>query len=242
MISEIRIAELLAPFLDQTSARALCTRDLIYISTYIDILLRWNTRISLTAIRDPVEIITRHFGESLFAARVLFPEKSHCAPRMGDADLRVDGPASLAPRRITVADLGSGAGFPGIPIKLWVPLVDLTLVESNQKKVAFLREVVRALTLTNVNVYPGRAERLAVSISNPQDPAHGFEIVTLRAVEHFAKVLPTALSLAVVQARLALMIGRSQLGEALAITSVRWNSPLEIPLSNSRLLLIGTKL
>ncbi len=88
-----RIAELLEPFL--TVAPAACHSEharsageepaslspaqLQDISTYIDLLLRWNARINLTAIRDPEEIVTRHFGESLFAARCLFPAASSVA-------------------------------------------------------------------------------------------------------------------------------------------------------------------
>ena len=70
-----RIAELLHPFLQDANDRRPTTNDALYksISTYIDLLLRWNARINLTAIRDPEEIVTRHFGESLFAARHLFP-------------------------------------------------------------------------------------------------------------------------------------------------------------------------
>src|SRR5271154_4218188 len=86
------------------------------ISTYIDLLLRWNARINLTSVRDPEQIVTRHFGESLFAARIL-----------RDAGV-------LAGANQTLADLGSGAGFPGIPIKLLAPDLDLTLIESQNKK------------------------------------------------------------------------------------------------------------
>src|SRR6266851_4843730 len=67
-----RIAALLEPFLEPT----LPPSQLDQISTYIDLLLRWNARINLTAIRDPDEIVTRHFGESFFLARHLFPEPS----------------------------------------------------------------------------------------------------------------------------------------------------------------------
>src|ERR1700693_1531905 len=80
------------------------------ISTYIDILLRWNARINLTAVRDPEAIVTRHFGESLFAARHLFP-KSSSVPSL----------SSVVKAFESIADIGSGAGFPGLPIKLWAP-------------------------------------------------------------------------------------------------------------------------
>src|SRR6202044_2663221 len=81
-----------------------------------------------------------------------------------------------------VADIGSGAGFPGVPIKLWAPNIALTLIESNHKKATFLREVARSLTLTNVNILNVRAEEVA----------QRFDLVTLRAVERFADTLPDA--------------------------------------------------
>src|SRR5665811_2599333 len=93
-----RIAELLAPF---TGGETLPPRLLEALLRYLDLLLRWNARVNLTAVRDPETIVTRHFGESLFAARVL---------------LRGDREAA-APA--TLADVGSGAGFPGIPMKLF---------------------------------------------------------------------------------------------------------------------------
>ena len=127
------------------------------ISTYIDILLHWNARINLTAIRNQEEI-TRHFGESLFAASHLFPpypvSSSVPVPVVKDVD------SAFARPEARLADLGSGAGFPGIPIKLWAPNVVLTLIESNQKKATFLREVARALTLTDINIQTVCAETL----------------------------------------------------------------------------------
>src|SRR5258708_27207150 len=112
-----RIAELLQPFLSPTPVPAdseldrtlskesefLSTKQLDHISTYIDILRQWNARINLTAVRDPEEIVTRHFVESLFAARCLRLTTSH-----------------IETEPIRLADLGSGAGFPRIPIKLWM--------------------------------------------------------------------------------------------------------------------------
>src|SRR5271156_3262723 len=182
-----RIADRLNPFLEQS----LSEFQLHQISTYIDLLLRWNARINLTAIRNEEEIVTRHFGESLFAARHLFPEGQD---REGHGFSRADkmrqkGTGALAPEGSAgarVADLGSGAGFPGIPIKLWAPNLTLTLIESNQKKATFLREVARALTLTDVNIQNARAETL---------PPSTFDVLTLRAVERPAKTLPVAATL-----------------------------------------------
>src|SRR4051795_12349591 len=97
-----RIAELLVPFLGPAP---LADSELSSIRTYIDLLLKWNAKLNLTAIRDPEEIVTRHFGESLFAARHL-----------------LDSSASSS-----AIDVGSGAGFPGLPLQIWAPGLKLTL-------------------------------------------------------------------------------------------------------------------
>jgi 16S rRNA (guanine527-N7)-methyltransferase len=271
-----RIAELLQPFLSATQnschseepnheeSAVLSPTRLQHISTYIDLLLRWNARINLTAIRDPEEIVTRHFGESLFAARHLFPEEARLGYRgLGYRErealqgrVRHTEETGAAPEVITAADLGSGAGFPGIPIKLWAPHLALTLIESNHKKSAFLGEVVRSLALINVNIFPGRAEQLLPqhAVSDPAGNAPsprtgidqqsldraGFDLVTLRAVERFASILPVAASLVSPGGRLALLIGTSQLVETQAsLPTLAWDPPLPIPQSQSRTLMIA---
>jgi len=239
-----RIAELLKPFLSRPTdashfarSRSECDGgveepavllppQLQDISTYIDILQRWNSRINLTAIRDEEEIVTRHFGESLFAARHLFPN----TPHVGTAALGCPAERSSA---IRVADLGSGAGFPGLPIKLWAPEISLTLIESNQKKASFLREVVRVLTLTNVDIQNIRAEDLSGTQT--------FDAVTLRAVEHFNSALPLAASLLTPTGRLALLIGSSQEDQACStLRDFSWQ-PIPVPKSKSRVLLMGER-
>ena len=212
-----RIAELLQPFLGSPDEGRLTANGLSNISTYIDLLLRWNARVNLTAIRQPEEIVTRHFGESLFAARHLFPSAT---PEQSSVPIRL-------------IDIGSGAGFPGLPIKIWVPHLDLTQIESNQKKATFLREVARTLTLMNVNVFPGRARDF-------QDPPA--QLVTLRAVERFESALPTAADLVAPHGRLALLITKSQLARAHDVTpTFTWHAPLQIPLSSSRILAVGVR-
>jgi 16S rRNA (guanine527-N7)-methyltransferase len=214
-----------APSVSKEEPTALSPIQLHHISTYIDILVHWNARINLTAIRDPEDIVTRHFGESFFAARHLFPGgraalKSRVA---GQEEMR-----ALAPEALTVADLGSGAGFPGLPIKLWAEHISLTLIESNHKKAAFLREVARALTLTDVDIQNTRAE----SVSG------AFDVVTLRAVEHFAAILPTAAALVAPSGRLALLISAAQQAQAReALPHLSWSTPTPIPHSRSRILL-----
>ena len=165
-VETARIADLLQPFLATPAGKTavLSVAQLNSISTYIDLLLRWNARINLTSVRQPEAIVTRHFGESLFAAQHLFPKPGQA---------------------ISLIDIGSGAGFPGVPIKLWAPQIHLTLIESNHKKVAFLRQLARTLTLTDINVFPGRAETYA-------GPSAG--VVTLRAVERFSQHSPPPLA------------------------------------------------
>lgn len=129
------------------------------LSEYLDLLFRWNTRTNLTAIRTPEEMVRRHFGESLFAAA-----------HLGNPD--------------TLLDLGSGAGFPGLPIALARPEIAVTLAESQNKKSTFLRETVRTLGIKNVEVWAGRAEALPAG--------RQFHTVTLRAVDDMTAALATA--------------------------------------------------
>jgi len=234
-----RIAELLQPFLngaippgnchsEQSEESAVLSHtQLQNISIYIDLLLRWNARINLTSIRRPEEIVTRHFGESFFAARHLFPART----TWGQPPSAVQAEQGSAPTRLI--DVGSGAGFPGLPIKVWATHIHLTLIESNQKKATFLREVARKLTLTNINVFPGRAE------AYPNPPA---DVVTLRAVERFDTTLPIAARLVACGGRLALLIGQAQLARTHELApDFTWLRPLNIPLSSSRLLIIGVR-
>jgi 16S rRNA (guanine527-N7)-methyltransferase len=228
-----RIAALLEPFLDQSLQES----QLHQISIYIDLLQRWNARINLTAIRDEEEIVTRHFGESLFMARHLFPEVtsgSVSIPRLegGPSKLRLGG-------NVRVLDIGSGAGFPGLPLKIWAPNIHLTMIESNHKKAVFLREVTRALTLTNINVITERAEILSQRVGK-DFPA--FDIVTLRAVEHFETILPRAATFLAPQASLAVLIGTAQVPELTSLTPLKWAPPINVPRSLQRVMSIGVSL
>ena len=206
-LPEDRIAELLVPFLEGS---ALSNAQLESLHAYLDLLLKWNSKINLTAVRNPEEIVPRHFGESLFVARQLFPR----------------------PIAESVIDVGSGAGFPGLPLRIWNDAADLTLIESSQKKAVFLREVVRTLGLDRVSIETARAEKAAVRA----------ELVTLRAVERFDQILQTAHGLLKPSGRLALLIGESQVKIAQsALPDLDWQSPVSIPLSQNRTLLIGAR-
>jgi 16S rRNA (guanine527-N7)-methyltransferase len=234
-MDDARIAELLAPFLNAgfkarhragaAEPTGLSPVQLRCISMYIDLLLGWNARVNLTAVREPEELVTRHFGESIFAARHIFRAAS---PGM-DAVEAGSSPV-VTPH---VIDVGSGAGFPGVPIKIWAPHVNLTLIESNQKKATFLREVVRKLELGDVEVFAGRAEAY---------PGPKGQAVTLRAVERFESILPVAAGLVGSDGRLAMLIGESQLkGLFELLPDMKWSEPVRLPLSSNRSMIIGRK-
>ena len=225
-----RIAELLEPFLSSGSeSPALSVNQVQSISIYVDLLMRWNARMNLTSVREPEEIVTRHFGESLFAARHLFPNQ-----------LRMKSDVATEP---AVVDLGSGAGFPGLPIRIWAPHIHLTLVESNQKKAIFLREVKRRLALANVDIFAGRANDFGKSDSGTNTPLEDrADIVTLRAVERFDSILPAAANLVASGGRLALLVSETQLERVRELASgLRWPEPIKIPCSTRRVLIIGRK-
>ncbi len=213
-MDETRIAELLQPLV---AGGQLSPEILQQLQRYLDLLLRWNVRINLTAVRDPEQIVTRHFGESLFAARVLTHD-----------DTSAVDPSAVPP---TLADLGSGAGFPGIPIKLYAPRIALTLIESQSKKATFLREVIRALQLENAEVFCDRGERWGKTA----------DVITLRAVEQFERTLPLAARLVSPGGRLCLLIGAAQADAARELAGDKWTwcDPVPVPLSSSRVVMVG---
>jgi len=201
-----RIRELLAPFLE---AEPIPDQKLRHISEHLDLLLKWNSRTNLTAITEPEQIVTRHFGESLFAARVL---------------------AKDSPLLASLIDFGSGAGFPGIPIKIWVPGLNVTLIEARQKKATFLREVARTLGLAGLEIENQRAEGVGLQA----------DVVTLRAVEKFVQSLSVAASLVRKGGRLALLIGVQQIPTASSLLpGSSWDDPVSIPQSSARVVLVG---
>ena len=246
-----RIAALLQPFLAE---RTLPEVSLQQISTYIDLLLRWNARINLTAVRKPEEIVTRHFGESLFLARHVFVERTFLSASPADTpstvippEVRQSNLLSTSAQIIRVIDIGSGAGFPGLPLKIWAPEISLTLIESNHKKAVFLREMIRALTLTNVNVITERAETIADGVEAPRqssgaprtEQVQPADLVTFRAVERFESILPVAAWLVKPSGRLALLIGSKQLPTLETLSpKFRPEPPIPIPGSQARVLSI----
>lgn len=184
-------------------------KQILLIQRYIKILLHWNEKLNLTAIRDPLEILHRHFCESMFGA-VSVPVESG-----------------------RLADIGSGAGFPGIPIKILRPELELLLVESNIKKGTFLAEVVRELELTSSRVLINRYEELSEDLA-PLD------YVCSRAVGEFGPFLEWAASLSLSARRVVLWIGGRDLDEARRSSQWDWQEPIAVPQSLRRYLLVGT--
>ncbi len=173
---------------------------------YCSLLLRWNARTNLTAIRDEEGILSRHFVESIASARAL--------------------PGEIG----TLLDFGSGAGFPGLPIALCRPEIAVTLAESQGKKAAFLREVVRSLGLA-VAVHSGRAELLKTR----------FDCVTLRAVDRMQEAVRTAVELVGPGGWLALMTTEAELERLRdgVEEGLVWADPIGLPGSGSGVLALA---
>ena len=203
-LPESRIAALLAPYLGDDPPPP---NLLPQLSTYLDLLLRWNQRTNLTAIREPEEIVRRHFGESLFAGRHLTPLLTttdvSSRPESSPREDAVERPAAPPP---TLLDYGSGAGFPGLPIQLLLPELRVTLAESQGKKASFLREAIRTLGL-QTEVWAARVENLAA--------ARKFNAVTLRAVDRMDQALTAARPRVVPGGWLVILIAGTPTAESL---------------------------
>ncbi len=141
---------------------------------YLELLGEWEGRAGLTAITDPVEVQRRHFGESIALLAVL-----------RDAGVLPVGEARA------VADLGTGAGFPGLPMLIAEPSLRLTLIESNGRRCRFLEAVVAALSLDGVTVVQARAEEAGRSAA-----LRGrFDVVVARALAAMPVLVEYALPL-----------------------------------------------
>ena len=166
---------------------------------YLDLLARWNRTYNLTAIRDPGEMVTLHLLDSL----------SMHAHTGGIA---------------TLADLGTGAGLPGIPLAIARPELAVTLVESNGKKARFLREAVRTLGLANARVAEARAEAV-------DEPA-AYDAITARAMATLGDILDAGGHLLAPGGRLLAMKGARPDAEIAALPAdwqVQAIHPLSVP-------------
>jgi len=179
------------------------------IQRYMTLLLQWNRRISLTTVTDPAEIVRFHFGESLFAVSV------------------------VPIRNGRLADVGSGAGFPGLALKLAVPELHATLIESNAKKATFLSEVVRDLTLEDVTIARTRTE----DYSSRNKP---FDFVTARALGKYADLLSWSKVNLVPRGKVVLWIGEEECAKISNLSGWTWRDPVHIPGSERRFLLTAS--
>ncbi len=183
-------------------------RQVVCIQQYMKILKHWNEKLNLTAIRDPLEILIRHFCESMYGAVSAVLESGR------------------------LADIGSGAGFPGIPLKILRPELELFLVESNIKKGTFLAEVLRELELKNAKVLISRYEELGEELA-PLD------FVCSRAVGEFGPFLKWAGSREVSAKRAVLWVGGRDLDEVRRSEDWEWQEPIAVPQSLRRYILVG---
>jgi 16S rRNA (guanine527-N7)-methyltransferase len=180
------------------------------IQQYTKILWTWKDKVNLTAIRDPVEILYRHYCESMFGATLLPVENCR------------------------LADIGSGGGFPGIPLKIIRPDLHIFLVESSIKKATFLAEVIRELGLTDTRVLVSRYEELGEEVT-PLD------VVCSRALGDFTNFLAWAASPQVAAKQVLLWLGGRDLDEVRLQSSWTWSEPISVPKSLQRFLLLGSR-
>jgi 16S rRNA (guanine527-N7)-methyltransferase len=160
---------------------------------------RWNKKINLTTVEPGTQMVIRHYCESLFFA----------------AHLEANGGS--------IADIGSGAGFPGVPLAILKPECRVTLVESHQRKAVFLRETTR--TLENVSVMALRAENLPAS----------FDWLVARAVK------PTDVTALIPRLALniGLMLGEDDFLDIKNQKHVAWSEPVRLPWGDRRICVYG---
>jgi 16S rRNA (guanine527-N7)-methyltransferase len=203
LLPNVEVARILAPF----GARA-SEDQLAAISRYAGLLLRWNKAISLTTIDHPAEIIARHFGESIFATHLI--------------------PMNYG----RLADVGTGAGFPGMALKIASPGLSVTLIESNRKKCAFLAEVQRELGIVGVEIMRNRYEDAPIT-------SQSMDFICARAVGNYGSLLRWANNILAPRGRVLIWIG---LEDSILISKTlgwAWELPVPIPDSARRVLLVG---
>jgi 16S rRNA (guanine(527)-N(7))-methyltransferase RsmG len=193
-----KFGRLLQPVLEALGL-TLAEDQLRLLERHFELLLKWNRRMSLTGIRGPREIVLQHFGESLFLWK------------------------HLPPQIRTLADVGSGAGFPGFPIAVASSHWTVTLVESSAKKTAFLKEVARGVT--NVKVHHGRIEHFNAR----------FDCIAGRgvALERWLRILYRKTRW------LALLTGPNGARTLSRYNEFEWRQPIAPPWESGRLLLVG---
>jgi 16S rRNA (guanine527-N7)-methyltransferase len=202
-LDEIR--QILLPY----GGNALTDSQLASLSKYLELLKKWNQTIPLTSIENDTEVVARHFGESIF-------------------------PGSLLPMsRGRLADVGSGAGFPGLPLKISFPELQVTLLEPNLKKCAFLREVHSCLGLSNVEVVRSRYEDFHAAPGS-------FDFICSRALGGYKRLLLWCKALLKPGGQVILWLGTEDSNLLMRLRGWNWALPVKIPESRQRVLLTGT--
>ena len=198
-----QIATALSPFQVRLSGA-----QTAQVREYVRLLLKWNQSVSLTSVMDPLEIVARHFGESMFVSCLIPVENCR------------------------LADLGSGAGFPGLALKIGNPTLQVKLIESNKKKCAFLSEIVRSLELANVEILSDRFEEIRTS----NDFA---ELITARALGGFTEILTWSKRALSPRGHLVLWLGGEDSSKVSSTPGWLWQPAMRIPDSQRRFILIG---
>lgn len=201
---------------------ALNERQIAQFHRYLDELIVWNDRVNLTAVRDRAAMVRRHLLDSLWLAR--------------------DWPAQPA----NLLDIGSGAGFPALPLKILYPDLPVTLVEATGKKAEFLRHMIDCLELDGVRVLNERIE----TVGRHPAEREQYDIVTARAVAELRVLVEYALPLLRIGGRLLAPKGRDPEAEiaaarnALALLGgeISLCQPVDIPGEERRSLVIVTKI
>jgi 16S rRNA (guanine527-N7)-methyltransferase len=198
-----QIRSLLAPFKVD-----LDPGQIVSVRKFLDLLELWNRRISLVSPADMDQLIERHVGESLFAS------------------------SAVPIRHGRLADVGTGAGFPGIPLKIAHPSLDLTLIESNQRKSAFLSEAARSLHFDSCQIVTSRYEDFMSTV--------GFNFICCRAVGEYENMLKWARSRLAVAGQMVLWLGMDDAIQLSKAAGWKWRDVLPIPNSSRRVLLVGS--
>lgn len=178
------------------------------IRSYVELLLRWNQSLNLTTVTKPAEIVGRHFGESVFASKLLPVENCR------------------------LVDIGTGAGFPGLALKIADPSIDLVLIESNKKKCAFLAEVTRALDLANVEIWAERFEEI-------RPESIDAKVIAARAVGEFKSLLQWSRQALSRRGHVVLWLGGEDVTRISSDPTWLWQPAVKIPESQRRFILIG---
>jgi len=154
-------------------------------SRYLELLVQWNQKINLTSLKTPQEIIIKHFLDSISCIKII------------NKYIRVEG--------IHIIDVGTGAGFPGIPIKIVCPSISLSLLEARKKKTIFLEKITKEINFQKVEILNGRAE----TFGKCPDYRQKYDIVLSRALAFLSTLSEYCLPLVRVGGLFVAQKGRS---------------------------------